>query len=503
MKRFLAVLVIIGSLCACRVGAQTPTDVPRDHWAYEAVRTLVEEGYLEGYPDGSFLGNRTLTRYEFAVVVKRMMDTISARLAEQQAPAAPVSTTTPKDTQAVKPEALEAVKKLVEEFKPELVVIGARIDKLEASVGEMKTEIEDVRTILTDEEGPLQSTRADVSKLKKISVSGYVQTRYNAFRSNPDKAEALTDTFSVRRARLKVVGKPTDKASVTVQFDGGQGSKGDSGPSVSTKDAFIEYYFAGDPATGVAASLSTQPILAIAMGQMKWPFGYEVVQSSSVRETPERSLIAQKLFPGERDRGFMVACPLGSTFLWRLGVLNGVETKYKDINNNKDLVSTLRADFGDLTLGISGYFGKGILGLDASKNPVPYKQNKNRKTRYGADLQYYMHNLSLKAEYFSGKGVDGLDDTKAVVPEALSGKISGGWAQLAYNITPANTMVVKWETISLDPAHTKYGRRSAWNLGLIRQLDDKTRLKAFYQINKEEKQEFDNNQFTFEWITTF
>lgn len=497
-------MFVLGTLLACPAGAQAPSDVPVGHWAYDAVRSLVDEGYLEGYPDGSFLGNRTLTRYEFATVIKRIIDGMSDQLVHRSAgdsPQAPSTPDTPRQT--VKPEDLAAVKKLVEEFKPELAVIGARIDKLEASVEEMKMELEDVRTILTDEEGPLQSTRADVSKLKKISVSGYVQARYNVFESHPDKNEEVPDSFSIRRARLKVTGKPTDRASVTVQFDGGQGSRADGGPSVTTKDAFIEYYFKGDTSTGLAGSVSAQPIVAMAMGQMKWPFGYEVVQSSSARETPERSLIAQRLFQGERDRGFQVALPLGSKLLWRIGAFNGVETKYKDINDNKDLVSSIRGDLGNMTFGVSGYFGKGILGLDAAKSPVLYKLNQDRKTRYGADFQYYLHNLSLKAEYFSGKGVDGLDDTKTLVPEALSEKISGGYAQLAYNVTRADTLVAKWETMSLDPANAKYGRRSAWNLGLIHRLDDKTRLKAFYQINQEEKQEIDNNQFTFEWITTF
>ena len=41
-------------------------DVPKDHWAYNALDYLTERGVLEGYPDGFFKGDRTLTRYEFA-----------------------------------------------------------------------------------------------------------------------------------------------------------------------------------------------------------------------------------------------------------------------------------------------------------------------------------------------------------------------------------------------------------------------------------------------------
>ena len=48
-------------------------DVPENHWAYQYVKTLGERGYLEGYPDGEFKGNRTLTRYEYAAIIYRAL----------------------------------------------------------------------------------------------------------------------------------------------------------------------------------------------------------------------------------------------------------------------------------------------------------------------------------------------------------------------------------------------------------------------------------------------
>ena len=67
MSRFLAILILLG--CAMGVLAQAPPDVPADHWAYDAVRELVEAGYLEGFPDETFRDDRTLTRHELATVV--------------------------------------------------------------------------------------------------------------------------------------------------------------------------------------------------------------------------------------------------------------------------------------------------------------------------------------------------------------------------------------------------------------------------------------------------
>ncbi len=48
-------------------------DVPKDHWAYTYVKTLADRGYLKGYPDGEFKGNRTMTRYEYAAIIYRAL----------------------------------------------------------------------------------------------------------------------------------------------------------------------------------------------------------------------------------------------------------------------------------------------------------------------------------------------------------------------------------------------------------------------------------------------
>ena len=48
-------------------------DVPENHWAYEYVSTLAGNGILEGYPDGMFSGDRTMTRYEFAAMFYRAL----------------------------------------------------------------------------------------------------------------------------------------------------------------------------------------------------------------------------------------------------------------------------------------------------------------------------------------------------------------------------------------------------------------------------------------------
>lgn len=48
-------------------------DVPKDHWAYTYVKSLADRGYLEGYPDGEFKGDRTMTRYKYAAIIYRAL----------------------------------------------------------------------------------------------------------------------------------------------------------------------------------------------------------------------------------------------------------------------------------------------------------------------------------------------------------------------------------------------------------------------------------------------
>ncbi len=59
--------------------AQAPAeypDVPRGHWAYEAINKLSQAGILEGMPDGTYMGNKAMTRYEFAVAIARLLQKI-------------------------------------------------------------------------------------------------------------------------------------------------------------------------------------------------------------------------------------------------------------------------------------------------------------------------------------------------------------------------------------------------------------------------------------------
>lgn len=94
-------------------------DVAENHWAYQYVTTLAKKGILEGYPDGEFKGDRMMTRYEFAAIVYRIVES-------------GVGSTDPE------------LSKLVKEFSPELQYI--RIDTIQKD-RDGKPTIERVRVI--------------------------------------------------------------------------------------------------------------------------------------------------------------------------------------------------------------------------------------------------------------------------------------------------------------------------------------------------------------------
>lgn len=88
-------------------------DVPANHWAYEYIAKLAGNGYIEGYPDGNFGGDRLMTRYEFAAVLYRAIEN-GAALEE----------------------------KIIKEFEPELGRI--RVDRISGEDGD-RDKIERVR----------------------------------------------------------------------------------------------------------------------------------------------------------------------------------------------------------------------------------------------------------------------------------------------------------------------------------------------------------------------
>ena len=63
------IILTLMALLAPALHAADFSDVPKDHWASEYVQALADEGIVKGYPDGTFRGDKPITRYELAAVL--------------------------------------------------------------------------------------------------------------------------------------------------------------------------------------------------------------------------------------------------------------------------------------------------------------------------------------------------------------------------------------------------------------------------------------------------
>ena len=89
------------------------SDVYPTDWAYQALASLIERyGCVAGYPNGTFRGNRAMTRYEAAALLNACLDRIT--------------------------EVTDELRRLIKEFEKELAIIRGRVDGLEARVGELE-----------------------------------------------------------------------------------------------------------------------------------------------------------------------------------------------------------------------------------------------------------------------------------------------------------------------------------------------------------------------------
>ena len=100
--------LVVGAASTTFAASNPFSDVPADSWAYDAVSTLAADGVIDGYPDGTYKGQNTMTRYEMAQIVARAMAKTDIEKADKA-----------------------LVDKLAAEFAEELDNLGVRVADLE------------------------------------------------------------------------------------------------------------------------------------------------------------------------------------------------------------------------------------------------------------------------------------------------------------------------------------------------------------------------------------
>lgn len=140
----LAMIVVMGATSAFAASAYD--DVPTDHWAYNALDYLTERGVLEGYPGGFFKGDRTLTRFEFAQAIARLLDTI-----EQGGGST--------DTNVM-------IESLRTEFSDQLSQMSRQVDELGTQVNDMSGRVNDLESRVNSQDSKLSDLEAKVKGFK-------------------------------------------------------------------------------------------------------------------------------------------------------------------------------------------------------------------------------------------------------------------------------------------------------------------------------------------------
>ena len=177
LKKMLAVVAAASlvAVAAPAFAANPFSDVPMNHWAYDAVEQLSAKGILEGYPNGTFKGNRAMTRYEIATMVARMMA-----------------------AGGLSGEDLEKLKALVVEFQPELEALGVKVDGFDSR---------------------LSALEKGVGGWK---ITGQMRFDYNAWDNDGAATGAGADGFTMNRARLFLHKDLTDGITFDARYHAGR-----------------------------------------------------------------------------------------------------------------------------------------------------------------------------------------------------------------------------------------------------------------------------------------
>lgn len=174
-KSFLFAMAMTLGVSATALAANPFSDLPAGHWAYGAVAKLAAAGIVEGYPDGTFKGDKTMTRYEMAQIVAK----------------------------ALAKGAIGADDKLVSEFADELDNLGVRVAKLEKNADNVK-------------------------------ITGHIRVSYR--QQSGKKSEGMADKGQSRvRSRLMFTGEVNDNWHYQARIENNQyfQGKNESGDSAT------------------------------------------------------------------------------------------------------------------------------------------------------------------------------------------------------------------------------------------------------------------------------
>ena len=320
---------------------------------------------------------------------------------------------------------------------------------------------------------PSQKTASSDKKwYDRLSLRGYTQLRFDeGLQHNADELRAPGDRFigdnqnlGIRRARVVLSGDVSDYLAVYIQPDFASTPSGSStGNFGQIRDAYADIYFDKDREFRIRA------------GQSKMPYGWENLQSSQNRLTPDRADALNSGLRDERDLGlvfyydpkpaaerfqYLVRSGLkgsGDYGVFGLGAYNGQGANRAEGNDSMHAIVHVTYPFKFANgqyfeAGIDAYSGRFKIGTSSiSVNGSSFtpaldgRASGFKDQRVAAHFIYYPQPFGLQGEWTVGRGPELDLDARTVSVESLS----GGYLQAMYRTsTPFGMMTpyVKWQT---------------------------------------------------------
>ena len=277
MKKILALAAVAALTAGVSAYAANPfSDVTADDWAYQAVSDLSAQGVVEGYPDGTFKGERNMTRYELAQIVARLMAKEDQLNAEQQA----------------------TLDKLAGEYADELANLGVRVSNLEKKVGNISW-AGDAKMMYTNN---AEKTAKDTYKGRiRLNVKGqvndatYVQGRIVTNMWFKDAGNNAADDGNTTMDRLFVNHNFGEKTSVVLGrqdltvFGGLEYDDAFDGAKLAYNDGKFDAYAAfGQMNAGTDAQKATDA----AFGGLGYDFGVAKLNAAYFNFTGDKAKTA-------------------------------------------------------------------------------------------------------------------------------------------------------------------------------------------------------------------
>jgi phosphate-selective porin len=317
-----------------------------------------------------------------------------------------------------------------------------------AIYGYSQIRLDSITEVIDNHEGRINSldervlvNESDLGKLNKIKVSGYIQAQFESDQKDLVKTNDPTNTFYIRRARIKFTYEATDGIKFVLQPDFSTGN-------LSLKDAYA------------VVNIPKLKGLSLWAGQFNRP-NYEVEYSSSQREVLERSRMIRTIYPGEREIGAKVEfTPAQLPLKLQFAVLNGnfSGSQAKDIDSRKDYMARAVYSFHfpgagiGIDLGAHGYYGslmaktKYILNYENQMDSVSISPGSYLDKQWaGGEIQIFydiLGGMSLKGEYMKGKNAFP-GDSKAN-PYKIK-NFTGYYAYFIKNIGKRNQFVARYD----------------------------------------------------------